>query len=99
MKKLFAALAVLPLLSISGVAMADQPVPLTNGQMDQVTAGSASGAIITLLATASGTANAATETAALATILQTPVIYPTPFGNVVLSAGAVLATGSSASGN
>jgi hypothetical protein len=99
MKKLFAAIAVVPLLGLATAAMAAEPVQLTNAQMDKVTAGSASGALILLSAMASGTSNALSQTQAAATITQSNVVFVTPFGNVSLSAGTVLATGASTSAN
>jgi hypothetical protein len=48
---------------------------------------------------ASGTSNALSQTQAAATITQSNVVFVTPFGNVSLSAGTVLATGASTSAN
>ena len=103
MKKLLATLAVVPLLGVSGIAMAQEPVhqpmQLSSGQMDTVTAGAAAGVVINLTALASGTGMAATNTTGLGTILQAPVVYMTPLGNVTLLGGAVVAFGSSTSGD
>lgn len=97
MTKLVAALAAAPLLVAAQLAAAGEPLQLTNAQMDNVTAGSASGALIELSAAASGTPQAFTETAAAAKITQTPVVFLTPLGPVKLSAGAVMAIGASVS--
>lgn len=99
MKKFLATLVVLPVLGLAGAAFAAEPVQLSNSQMDNVTAGAASGALLLLTAAASGTANALTDTAGAATILQAPVVFVTPLGNVSLLAGAVTVAGSSASSN
>ena len=99
MKKLFAAIAVVPLLGLATAAMAAEPMQLTNSQMDKVTAGSASGALVLLSAMASGTSNALTDTSGGATIVQSPVVFMTPLGNVTLFSGAVLTAGSSTSSN
>jgi hypothetical protein len=97
MMKHVAAIAALPLLVAAHVASAGEPLQLNNTQMDAVTAGSASGALIQLAASASGTPQAFTETAAQAQIIQTPVLIPTPLGPVTLRAGAVVAIGASIS--
>ncbi len=99
MMKPLAGIAVLPLLVAAHVATAGAPVPLSNAQMDAVTAGSASGALVQLAASASGTPQAFTQTAAQAQIIQTPVLIPTPLGPVTLSAGTVWAIGASISSN
>ena len=93
------ALATVPLLVAAHFAAAAEPMKLTNAQMDGVTAGSASGALIELSAAASGTPQAFTETAAEAQIIQTPVVFVTPLGQVRLSAGTVYAIGASVSSN
>lgn len=97
MMKHVAALAAAPLLVAAQLAAAGEPLQLTNAQMDTVTAGSASGALIELSAAASGTPQAFTETAAEAQIIQTPVLIPTPLGPVRLSVGTVMAIGASVS--
>ncbi|HXS40673.1 MAG TPA: hypothetical protein VN766_10850 [Stellaceae bacterium] len=93
------ALATVPLLVAAHFAAAAEPMKLTNAQMDGVTAGSASGALIQLSASASGTPQAFTETAAEAFVTQTPVLFATPLGPVKLSAGTVYAIGASVSSN
>jgi hypothetical protein len=103
MRKLYAALAAIPLLAVAGIASAQEPVVLSNGQMDSVTAGAASGIDVTLTALATGGSVAATEVAALAQITQTPTTFSTTFNgiplSVTLSSGAVLVQGASASAN
>ncbi|HLI12771.1 MAG TPA: hypothetical protein VKY65_14355 [Alphaproteobacteria bacterium] len=99
MRTLFAALAALPLLAVASLASAQEPLVLSNGQMDTVTAGSASGILVTLTAIATGGSTAATETAALAQITQAPVVFVTPFGPVTLSAGTTLVQAASTSAN
>jgi len=86
MKKLFAAIAALPLLS--GAALAAQP--LTPAQMDDVTAGAAAGISLTLAALAQGGANALAQTAFEASITQTPVVLKDDFGNVTVPVGTAL---------
>lgn len=97
MMKPIAAVAALPLLVAAQIAMAGEPQQLSNAQMDTVTAGSASGALIQLSAIATGTPQAFTETAGQAQIIQTPVLIPTPLGPVTLHAGTVMAIGGSIS--
>ena len=95
MKKLFAAVAALPLLS--GVALAAQP--LTPAQMDDVTAGAAGGIIVTLGAFAEGGAAALASTALAASIVQVPVTLKDDFGSVTIPVGAALVKFSSTSSN
>jgi hypothetical protein len=93
------AFATVPFLVAAHFAAAAEPMKLTNAQMDGVTAGSASGALIELSAAASGTPQAFTETAAEAQIIQTRGVVVTPLGPVRLSAGTVYAIGASVSSN
>ena len=100
MKHLLATVVAIPLLS--GVAFAGEPMKLDNSQMDQITAGSASGAFINLLALAQGASSANGSVAAASTqfqaaITQSPVNFVTPFGTTKLQLGAVAVIASSAS--
>jgi hypothetical protein len=70
MKHLLATIVAIPLLA-SSVAMAGEPMKLTNAQMDKVTAGSISAAVILLSASASGL-NALADTRFQAQIIQVP---------------------------
>ncbi len=111
MKKLYAALAVLPLLGLSGVALAQepiqQPMQLTSAQMDHVTAGTmgsllsqgTSGALINLTALASGTADALATTSGQAAIVQDPETFTLSGVSVTLYGGAILATGGALASN
>ncbi len=82
MKKLaFAAALALPLVT-GGFASAGGPVPLTDGQMDAVSAGGISAVLVNQLASASGTNTAATNVTAAA--------FTAPIGQVV--AGSTVVT-------
>jgi hypothetical protein len=70
MKHLLATIVAIPLLA-SSVAMAGEPVKLSNAQMDKVTAGAISAAVILLAAQATG-ANALADTRFQAQIIQIP---------------------------
>jgi hypothetical protein len=97
MKSLFAALAALPFLS--GVALAGQPVTLSNAQMDGVTAGAAGGISITLGALSTGTLNALANTQFDVSIVQTPVVIQDDFGSVTLMNGASVVSFSATASN
>ena len=90
MPKLLITVATAALLGLGNVAFAGGPMQLTNGQMDKVTAGAASSAIINLEALASGGAAAAAETQVTsATIIQTPSVPPTTLGTVIVTGFSV----------
>jgi len=93
MTKLFAALAAVSLLAVAPAAFAGEPVQLTAQQMDTVTAGGASGALVNLSAIATGGFAAATETTGFAFSFQHAV------HNSPLMLGIVFAGGSSVSSN
>ena len=79
MKKFYLAVATAAMLATAGSAFAAEPMVLTNQQMDSVTAGGIGGAVITLVAAATGTLAAATESqVTLATALQAPLPAPLP---------------------
>ena len=79
MKKLCAALATASMLAMASSAFAAEPMVLTNHQMDGVTAGGIGGALITLLATATGGLAAGAESqVTFATAVQTPNPAPLP---------------------
>lgn len=99
MKKLFAVLATVSALALAPAAFAAEPMQLSNQQMDTVTAGAVSGALITLIATAMGGEQAVTNTVAAATITQAPVTIHTTVGNITVNAGTVLTAGFSLSSN
>ena len=99
MKKLTAAIVTVSALALAPAAFAGEPMTLTNQQMDHVTAGATSGALITLLASAFGGEQAVTETSAAASIVQTSVPIMTTVGPITVKAGTALAAGFSLSSN
>ena len=77
MKKLYAALATASLLAMASSAWAAEPMKLTNGQMDSVTAGGIGGLSVVFSAAATGSLVAATMSAVpLATAVQTALPVP-----------------------
>lgn len=93
MNRFVATLATVSVLGFATAAFAQQPVQLTDGQMDTVTAGAVTGAIVNLTAFARGSDLATAETTGLTRAFQIPLAH------LPYSIGVVFATGSSASAN
>jgi hypothetical protein len=92
MNKIIAAIAAFALLGLATLAYAQEPVQLSEQQMDSVTAGAITGGVVNLGAFATGR-NAATETAGFAFATQLPIHHSH------LTFGVVVAGGSSVSSN
>lgn len=93
--KLVTTLIAAPLLALSSLASASEPVQLEAAQMDNVTAG-VFGAGGIALATAAGNLLAATATAATGTVAVVAVVpaTPTSIAYVLSTSGATSASGS-----
>lgn len=80
MKKVFATLAALSAIGLSGAASAQEPVQLTSAQMDQVTAGASSSVSVTVVTSSSGGASP------LVLLYGPPILYNPffPLGFVAL---------------
>jgi hypothetical protein len=93
MPKFFTIVAAAALLGLASTAFAADPMQLSERQMDTVTAGAASAALINLTALASGSPVAFAETQVTrATITQTPTLFPpTTLGTVFVRGFSVAA--------
>jgi hypothetical protein len=97
-RKIITVLAAIPLSIAAGIASAETPAPLSDKQMDQVTAGALSAGAVLLSAAAVGT-NALAFTTGATVVTQTPTPIATPLGPYVLQQGAVVSYGISVSSN
>lgn len=92
--KLVSALVAVPLLVASGFASADEPLTLTENQMDTVTASGTAVATAIANAFGGGTASAATAVSAIVQTVQTLSVQTTTINNDLSQSVAAAASSS-----